>query len=192
MTLNSVLIFSVLVMFSPLNSVLWIGSVVTTFVGAVFFLTVGWVISNTSAPAYFINMGTGELKWNVISHIWLGVLNLVFGFILGEFLGGFYVIIGTSLSIILSSWQLIAKFNQANGIKRGSLLDGPERVFVWLLVIEVLLSVLYFWKSDGKGMIPFYSILSLILLGTFLWGLKKVRSLADLYMAIPKILLKLQ
>ena len=83
-----------LVGLTPLVSRLWLGAYVPVFVTFAMLLFAGWFLNLAANPAYFANMGTGELRWNVISHVTNGVLNLGFGVLLGMLFGGVGVVVG--------------------------------------------------------------------------------------------------
>jgi len=94
-------LFSLIIVCTPIISVLWIGHYEKIFVLFVTLLSIGWFLKTLNAPAYFVNLGTGELRWNVISHIAIGLLNAGLGFLLGIFYGGIGVVIAWVISLAL-------------------------------------------------------------------------------------------
>lgn len=95
---------------TPLVSLVWIGSYNATFVTFAILLFAGWFLNMAGAPAYFANMGTGELRWNVISHIVNGILNFVLGILFGWLFGGVGVVIGFVLSLVVASGLVAASY----------------------------------------------------------------------------------
>lgn len=91
----------------PLVSQLWIGHIESQFLlfGAI--LTLGWGLNTLTGPAYFVNLGTGHLKWNSISHVLMAVLNVVLGLILGPIFGGFGVAIAAMFALVTASGFVI-------------------------------------------------------------------------------------
>lgn len=99
--------YSIILVSLPVVSELWMGKVDLQFLWFGLILVVGYGVSNLVGPAYFVNLGTGDLMWNSISHVVMAVLNLVFGYTLGLMLGGVGVIIGGMLAMVLSSWLIL-------------------------------------------------------------------------------------
>ncbi len=79
-------------------------------------VSVAFFINALAFPAYFHNLGTGHLKWNVINNIVAALLILIFTPLLGKLIGGNYVIICWALSAITGSVILITAFNRENRI----------------------------------------------------------------------------
>jgi len=98
--------------FIPSISILWIGTFQPTFIAASYLLIVGWCINTLAAPAYFAYLGDGRLQWNTYSHITIGVLNVLFGSLLGWLWGGIGVIAGWSLALVIGSIVIIASYHQ--------------------------------------------------------------------------------
>jgi hypothetical protein len=59
-------------------------------------------------------MGTGELKWNIWSHLIMAVLIIVLGVVLGDIFGELGVVLAYVLSIIIGSLILIWFFYMDN------------------------------------------------------------------------------
>jgi O-antigen/teichoic acid export membrane protein len=91
----------------PAVSILWIGYSELQFLLYGTILLVGWGLNTLSGPAYFINLGTGDLKWNSISHVLMAILNVLFGTSLGALYGSVGVAIASMAALILGSWLLI-------------------------------------------------------------------------------------
>src|SRR5690606_15123104 len=45
---------------------------------------VAWSFNLIGAPAYFANMGTGQVGWNTLTHFLMGFLNAGLGWLLGQ------------------------------------------------------------------------------------------------------------
>lgn len=91
----------------PLVSQLWIGHREDQFLffGAV--LTLGWGVNTLNVPAYFISLGTGDLKWNTISHVSMALLNFPLCLLLGKMFGGAGVAIGAMMALVCGSAVLL-------------------------------------------------------------------------------------
>jgi len=101
---TSVLLFSGIILFSPLISKVWLGDFNKTFVLYLVFLSVAWFVSTINAPAYFLNLGTGELIWNLFSDIAVMVINISMIIIIGKSISSYGVIISWSLALFIGSF----------------------------------------------------------------------------------------
>ncbi|MFN0112728.1 MAG: lipopolysaccharide biosynthesis protein [Blastocatellia bacterium] len=115
-------LFALLVASLPIISELWIGSYESRFVICGALLSAGWFGNLLSAPAYFVNLGIGELRWNTVSHLVLGVLNLVLGWVLGKLFGGFGVAAASALALIAGSATLIVAYHRKWNVPMAELL----------------------------------------------------------------------
>lgn len=87
--------------------VLWLGHYQKMFVGFALLLNFGWFANTLIGPAYFYNLGTGQLKNNMLSHAIMGFASLVLGLIFGAVWEGLGVIIGAISGLILGSMFLL-------------------------------------------------------------------------------------
>jgi O-antigen/teichoic acid export membrane protein len=76
-------IYASVVMLAPAISMLWIGRQEQSFVLFTILLAAGWFLNTVNAPAFFMNIGLGELGWNTVSHLLIALLNGVGGVLLG-------------------------------------------------------------------------------------------------------------
>jgi len=91
----------------PVISILWIGYIENQFLLFCILLTIGWGLNTLVGPAYFINLGTGKLKWNTISHVSMAVINVILGLLLGSMFGGVGVVIGAMIALVVASWFVV-------------------------------------------------------------------------------------
>jgi O-antigen/teichoic acid export membrane protein len=104
LTFFATLIFYVAIfIFMPLFSFFWLGYFETKFLFFGIFLIIGWAINNLTTPAYFFNLGTGDLKWNSITHVLMGFLNVILCLILGPKFGDLGVVVAAMFSLIFCS-----------------------------------------------------------------------------------------
>lgn len=96
---------------TPVISILWIGYYENDFVCFTLLLTLGWFLNGFIAPAYFVNLGIGELRWNMISHLVIGAGNAGLGILFGMHLGGYGVIIAWVVSLALGSLIVVLAFH---------------------------------------------------------------------------------
>ena len=128
--------FYVAIMISlPVVSVLWIGQLESQFLLFGVFLLVGWGINTLAGPAYFFNLGTGNLNWNSISHVSMAVLNVLLGLYLGQRYGALGVVIGSMIALIVASSLIIFTFHRQHKI---SLWDVAPKDHLILLPAAIL------------------------------------------------------
>jgi len=89
-------------------------------------LIVAWGFNTLCGPAYFTNMGTGEVGWNTIGHAIMAILNVGLGWVLGERFGGFGVVSAYSIALITGSLFLIGIFQKKNAIKWGMIIEKED------------------------------------------------------------------
>lgn len=99
-------------MLTPFVSWIWIGEYNATFILFANLLFIGWFLNLLANPAYFANLGTGELKWNVIGHIVIGVLNLSLGIALGRTFGGTGITIGFIAALLIGSFIIMMAYHK--------------------------------------------------------------------------------
>jgi O-antigen/teichoic acid export membrane protein len=108
----TILIFTALVLAFPPLSIIWIGQIDNEFIGPGIILAIGWGLNTLSTPAYFINLGTGDLQWNTFSHALIAVVNLSLGVALGHAYGTFGIASAAMISLIAGSAFLIGNVHQ--------------------------------------------------------------------------------
>lgn len=86
------------------------------FVSVFGILLLPWGFNIFAGPAYFSNMGMGQVGWNAISHLVMGTVNLVLGWLLGSRFGADGVVFAYAVAVVTGSGILIAIFQQKNGL----------------------------------------------------------------------------
>lgn len=91
-------LFSVVVALAPIISHMIIGYYEATFVGFLIVLSIGWFLNTLTAPAYFADVGIGDLGWSTIGHIIIAIMNFGVGWLLGSLYGGKGVVVAWAIS----------------------------------------------------------------------------------------------
>ena len=162
--------YSIIVGCAPILSEIWIGHYESTFVFSVILLAIGWFLNTINGPAYFANLGTGELRWNTIGHVSIALLNGGLGFLLGKFLGGEWVIVAWTLSLAVGSNIIILSYQLKHQIPMAELL--PERMgwltlascaglFTSLLIYYQVRSLWGLFIASNLILLAFTSIIAL-------------------------------
>lgn len=161
----SIPIFSFLLVVTPLISEAWIGMYEPTFVVFAFLLITSWALNTSTVPAYLAFLGTGQLRWNTLSHILTGVMNLLLGYILGYMFGSIGVIVGTCLAILAGCLMTILTFHAQYHVDLQCLLPQDSRgVVIWSVFGVGGGLLLYFLLRDAVG----FWIVAVLVCGLFL------------------------
>lgn len=131
-------LYSLIIISIPLISELWIGHYERIFVIFGILLAIGWFLNTLNVPAYYTNLGTGELRWNVSSHIAIGLLNAGLGILLGVFFGGIGVAIGWVIALAFGSSIIYISYHIKHRIPLVELIPETSRSMVFICVLSVL------------------------------------------------------
>lgn len=101
---------------TPLIAEIWLGEVPDLFVLFTTLIATGWFLNMYSNPAYFANVGTGELRWNVWGHLATGVTNGVVGVLLGWLFGGTGIVVAYMVAILLGSGLVMVMYQREKQI----------------------------------------------------------------------------
>ena len=123
-------LFALLIVAEPLIGLVWIGHEQTDFIFFGVIVTLGCFINTLSGPAYFMNLGIGTLRWNVVSHFVLGLFTAALGYSFGIIFGGKGVVIGSMTALILASAITILGTYKDQKISLRELMPDESR---WLL-----------------------------------------------------------
>jgi O-antigen/teichoic acid export membrane protein len=111
---------------TPLISRLWIGRYEPQFVLFAVVIALGWFPNMFSNPAYFANMGTGHLRWNVYGHLAMGGLNAALGGLLGWQFGGTGVAVGFVIALLIGSFMVAAEYHHRLGIRTAAFVGSDS------------------------------------------------------------------
>ena len=106
----------------PLMLTVWLGRVDADFVTIGLLCLAGWAINTLTVSAYMLYTATGRLRWTVLSHFVIGVLNLVLGGLGGWLFGGMGVAAGAMIALAIGSAIVPVAFHREYQI--------PAREFV--------------------------------------------------------------
>lgn len=136
-------LYALIIISAPFISGIWIGHYERVFVIFTTLLSIGWFLNTLSAPAYFVNLGTGVLRWNVISHILIGILNAGLGIIFGLFFNGFGVVVAWVIALSLGSGVIYVMHHLTNKIPLNELFPKNARVmfFFYTIILVVVLFI---------------------------------------------------
>ena len=147
-------LYSLIIVSLPVISELWIGHYEKAFVSFGILLSIGWFFNTLSAPSYFVNLGTGELRWNVVSHVVIAVLNAVLGLILGVYFRGNGVVIAWVISLALGSSLIYLSYHKKYKIPLIDLLPRESRLLITVSLIGAVSIAAIQDKMSYMIMIP--------------------------------------
>lgn len=157
-------LYSFIILCVPLISELWIGHYESIFVMFGILLAIGWFLNTLNVPAYFAYLGIGELYWNVIGHIAIGILNAGLGFVLGSLYGGTGVVIAWVISLALGSSVIYIAYHLKYGIPLSELIPKESRIIAVICISG--LTAIFLIKSSIH-FTPSTTLLNSIMLLTF-------------------------
>lgn len=142
--------FALLAAALPVVSEAWIGHYESRFVLCAALLAGGWLGNLLSAPAYFVNLGTGDLRWNTASHVALGSLNLALGWLLGKFFGGGGVAAASALALIAGGLTVIVAYHRQWNIPLRELLPPHGSRLIVASAIGVVTGAMAYYQLRAK------------------------------------------
>jgi O-antigen/teichoic acid export membrane protein len=125
---RNVLALPFLIVLLPLISRVWLGVHDPLFVFFGTLLALAWGINTLSNPAYFGYIGIGRLRWNVASHLAIGLANLGAGATLGLLFGAEGVVAGVALALLLGALVIIIPYHRAYNVHGRELLLREDAV----------------------------------------------------------------
>ncbi len=144
--------YGLLVMCAPLISRLWIGHHEPVFVAFTVILSLGWFFNILSAPVYFINLGTGDLKWNLVGHVATAVINGACGFLAGRYFGGLGVAVAWAVALTACSAIINWSYYRDHGIPLSRLMPRSSMPLFAVCVAGVGLTYLSTpWLGESQG-----------------------------------------
>lgn len=152
-------IFSAIMASSNFISYLLIGEVSNIFINVQKILMIGWAINSIAAPAYFINLGAGKVSNNSISHLGMGLLNVLLAYIFGIQFGQIGVISAYCLSVIAGSVWLYLIFNIEMKIAFTKISKNIGSRVNYIILLTLFIGSTFFSLNDSKLSILIYFIL---------------------------------
>jgi O-antigen/teichoic acid export membrane protein len=166
-------LYSLVIICTPTISRLWIGHYENTFVIFGFLLAIGWLVNTLAAPAFFANLGIGKLRWNVIGHIAIAVLNAALGFVSGKLFGGLGVVIAWVISLAAGSSIVYISYHIEHKIPVIELLPKASRkIFIACLSGIILSAFVHKQYSQLVNIMQLNAMIFIpfaIVLSVFLW-----------------------
>lgn len=100
----------------PLALTLWKGQFDPVFLAVALLQCGAWLVNALSLPAYMLNVGTGQLRWNIAAHVVMGLATLLLGPPLGSSLGGTAVLVLGGVALSAGSLVVPLAFHRSQGL----------------------------------------------------------------------------
>jgi O-antigen/teichoic acid export membrane protein len=164
--------FSVVACGLPFILSAWIGRADPKFVTIGLICLAGWAANTLLASAYLLYVALGRLRWTIGSHLAIGTLNLLFGFVGGWRFGGIGVVGGAMIALAMGSAVAPLAFHREYRIPAGDLFprDSVPLIATSLLGAAVLLAAQLRWAGfshvspGGLGALATYACLCVVLI----------------------------
>lgn len=137
-------LFSILITFIPLISLIWIGKIELNFLISVYILSISAVINAMCGPSYFSCMGEGKLNILVITNIGMAVLNVILGFILGNLFSGLGIVLAWGFTFSIGSLFLILAYSNNIKINYWQLFTKNDKFLIYINIFIIFISILLF------------------------------------------------
>lgn len=139
----------------PIISLVLIGHYEHLFYIFSIFLLIGWISNTLTSAAYFYSLGTGNLRLTTLAHLLMTALNFILGCVLGYFFSGVGVVVGSAISLVISSSVFMFLFNKQNQLGNKMLIPSSQlRILAWFfLTIPISLAINLFEISSKSTLI---------------------------------------
>jgi O-antigen/teichoic acid export membrane protein len=145
----TILVFCLLLTSAPLISKLWVGHYEPIFVVSVVLLSMGWIANTLSVPAYYVGVGTGDMKDNVTCHLLITSTNIILVLFMGGLWDGLGVVAAWSLALMLGGGMLILRFFRKNKIPLNHIIPKTCRGLAFCCLTGGILSYCL-WMNSGQ------------------------------------------
>ena len=135
-------LYTLIIISTPLISEIWIGHYERIFIIFGMLLAIGNFLNTLAGPSYFANLGTGELRWNVIGHIAIAILNAIFGITFGFLFNGYGVAVAWILALSLGSAVIYIAYHLTHNIPLSELFPRDSRSMLMFCILITLVSLL--------------------------------------------------
>ncbi len=144
-------LYMTVILMVPAISDIWLGRVEPAFVLFAIMLSVGWLINTLNTPAYFIFLGIGRLRWNTISHITIGSMNIALNLLLGYLFGAYGVVAGWVFSLSAGSMIITIAYLLENQRPLSFLFPPSSRMLITASILCTVFNFMIFNRIYSVG-----------------------------------------
>jgi O-antigen/teichoic acid export membrane protein len=142
--------YALIALLLPLISRIWLGRIDNRFVFVSLLCLFAWALNTIVAPAYFLFLAIGRLKWIVIAQFTIGASSIVLGGIAGWLFGGIGVLLGSTAALASGSQLISIAFHQEFHIPLGELFPRESALLIAVCLgsAALLLPIeIYYWPT---------------------------------------------
>ncbi|MEO0557745.1 MAG: oligosaccharide flippase family protein [Bacteroidota bacterium] len=126
-------LFAGVIASAPFVSHLWVGHYEPMLVLFVVLLAAGWLVNTLTGPAFFLLLGTGEMRGVVVSHVTIALVNAGLGAALGWAFGAIGVALGWVVALGAGAVHLLWILQKDRGVTQH--LPDPKGITVGLPLV---------------------------------------------------------
>lgn len=146
-TLNyyvSILLFGLLGIATVPIAIIWLGDRQHTFILFALLLQLGWFCNTLIGPAYFSNLGLGDLRENMASHVISSLVTVIATVVLGAAIGAMGVVMAVAIGLISGSIFLVVAFMKKMLIAWGEFIipNGFLRLLIGAITLTLISTLL--------------------------------------------------
>jgi O-antigen/teichoic acid export membrane protein len=149
---------SLVAMFSPLISRLWLGRYEVVFAQFVSLLAAGWLINILCNPAYVVDLGTGSLRWVSVGVTVTAILNFALGAAAGILFGPVSIVASGVLALIAGYVIILIAYHREHNESFGMLIPRESRKLLAVSAVAGIIALLFLIHQTS----PFPGSLSLL------------------------------
>jgi O-antigen/teichoic acid export membrane protein len=131
----------------PLALTLWKGQFDPVFLAVALLQCAAWLVNLLSLPSYLLNVGMGQLRWNIAAHVAMGLATVTLGPVLGSQLGGSAVLVLGALALAAGSLLTPLAFHRSHGLRLSDLLT-PRHLPASALVLAAFAAAIALVLAD--------------------------------------------
>jgi O-antigen/teichoic acid export membrane protein len=160
--LISVPFYIALIIALPIIGMAWLGPVASNFLIFSSIIAFGWGFNTLSVPAYFVNLGTGDLKSNTIAHVVMISFIFPLGFLLGHLFGSTGIALSSMLSILISSFIVLYAASKKYKVSLHSLFPREHLNLLFASMFFLAFSILLNLSNLQSATIYIFEVVNLI------------------------------
>jgi O-antigen/teichoic acid export membrane protein len=159
-----------------LISFYWVGHYESVFYYTLILLAFSTFVNLLTSPSYFYYIAKANLNILIKTHLLLSFVNVLAGGVIGYFFGGYGVVFGWFLAVLISSLFLIIFFNKDHGILFRKLVKTND-IYYFILLISVVFINLFLFKANFEiyDPIAFVVILAITIYYFFKYKVVEIR-----------------
>ncbi len=135
---------TLVILFAPLISIFWIGSLNTDFTFSLYVLTIATIFNVMCGPSYFSFLAEARLTILVLVHLMMAIINLGLGYFLGALIGGHGIILAWGLALSMGSISLVVAYLRKSSFSYFNLFVKNDYLIMLVSLFIIVGSILFY------------------------------------------------